>query len=83
MELGIVHRHDPKVLIAIHFKRLGLTTPYRHETHPDNSFFDDVKSFEDAVVRMRLKHKLEGIVATLGQDPEIDNLEWQRQCLDT
>lgn len=78
-----VCHHDPKGLIATHFKRLGLTTPYRHETCPDDSLFEDVKSFEDTIVQMHLKHILKDIVSTLGQEHEIDHLEWQRQCFET
>lgn len=73
---GIVRRHETKGLIAAHFKRLGMTTPYKHKTRLDDSFFEDVKIFEDVVVRMRLKHIPEGIVITLGHDPEINRLEW-------
>lgn len=47
---GTVRHHDPKGLIKAHFKRLGLTTPYIHETFPDDSLFEDVKSFEDTVI---------------------------------
>ena len=73
---SIVHRHDPKGLLGAHFKTLGLTTAYKHENHPDDSLFEDVKSFEDVVVRMCLKQIPEDIVATLGQDLEISRLEW-------
>ena len=69
-------RHDPKGLIATHFRRLGLTTTYRHETYPNDFLFQDVKGFEDTIIRMRLKHIPEDKIATLGQDPKIDRLEW-------
>ena len=77
-----IRHHDPKGLIATHFRRLGLTTTYRHETHPKDFLFEDVNGFEDVVVRMRLKHIPEDRIATLGQDPEIDRLEWRRQCFE-
>ena len=80
---GTIRRQDPKGLIAAHFRRLGLTTSYRHETHPDDSLFEDVKGFEDVIIRIQLKHILEDKIATLGQDPEIDQLEWRRQCFET
>lgn len=50
-----IWRHDPKGLIATNFKRLGLTTTYRHETCPEYFLFEDVKGFEDVIVRMHLK----------------------------
>ena len=31
---------------------------------------------------MCLKHIPEDKIATLGQDPDIDRLEWQRQCFE-
>ena len=74
--------HDPKGLIAAHLRRLGLTAPYRHETRLDDSLFEDVKRFEDAIIRIHLKHIPEDKIATLGQDPEIDRLEWRRQCFE-
>lgn len=77
---GTIRHHDPKGLIAAHFRRLGLTTPYRCETRPDDSLFEDIKGFEDVIIRMHLKHILEDKIATLGQDPEIDRLEWRRKC---
>lgn len=73
---GTIWRHDTKGLIVAHFRRLGLTTTYRHEIRPDYFLFEDVKGFEDAIVRMRLKHIPEDKIATLGQDPKIDRLEW-------
>ena len=59
-----------------HFRRLGLTTTYRHETCPEGFLFEDVKGFEDTIIRMRLKHIDEDKIATLGHDLEIDRLEW-------
>ena len=79
---GTIHRHDLKGLIAAHFRRLGLTTPYRHETRPDDSLFEDVKSLKDIIIQMSLKHIPEYIVPTLGQDPQINNLELQRKCFE-
>ena len=73
---SIVHHHDPKGLIGEHFRRLGLTIAYRHENHLDDSLFQDVKSFGDVIFSMRLRHIPEDMVATLGQDPKIDRLEW-------
>lgn len=61
------------------FRRLGLITLYRHETCPDDSLFEDVKWFEYAIVRMRMKQIPEDKITTLGQDPKIDRLEWRRQ----
>ena len=67
-----IQHHDPKGLIAAYFRRLGLTTTYRHETHPEDFLFEDVKGFVDAIFRMCLKHIPEDRITTLGQDPEID-----------
>ena len=39
--------------------------------------------FEDVIVKMHVKHIAEDKIATLGQDLEIDWLEWQRQCFET
>ena len=77
-----IRRHDPKGLIAAHFRKLGLTTTYKHETRLEDFLFEDVKGFEDAIVRIRLKHIPEDRIATLGQDPEVDQLEWRRQCFE-
>lgn len=73
-----IQRHHPKGLITTHFRRLGLTITYRHETRPEDFLFEDVKGFEEAIVRMCLKHIPEERITTLGQDPEVDRLEWQR-----
>lgn len=78
-----VRRHDPKGLIGAHFRRLGLTTAYKHENRPDDSLFEDVNNFEDVVVCMRLRRIPEDMVATMGQDTKIDRLEWRRQCFET
>ena len=78
-----IRHHDPKGLIAVHFQRLGLTTGYRHETHLDDSLFKDIKIFEDAIVRMLLRHIPEERIVILGQDLEVDLLEWWRQCFET
>ena len=78
-----VQHHYPKGLIVAHFWRLGLTTSYRHETLPDDSLFKDVKRFEGAIVRMWLRHIPEEQIVFLGQDPKVDQLEWQRQCFVT
>ena len=59
-----------------------MTTTYKHETHPEDFIFEDVKGFEDVVIRMHLKHIPANKIATLGQDPEIDQLEWRRQCFE-
>ena len=63
---SIIQHHDPKGLITTHFMRLGLTTPYKHETHPDDFLFEDVKGFEDAIVRMHLKHIPKDKITTMG-----------------
>ena len=78
-----IRHHDPKGIIIEHFQRLGLTTVYMHETIPYYSLFEDIKVFEDAIVRMRLRHIPKERIAILGQDPEVDLLEWQRQCFNT
>lgn len=36
--------------------------------------------FEDAIIRMRLRHAPEERIVVLGQDPDIDRLEWKKQC---
>ena len=58
-------------------------TSYRHETLPDDSLFEDIKGSEDAIVRMWLRHIPKERIAVLGQDPEIERLEWWRQCFAT
>ena len=73
---SIIRHHDPKGLIAAHFRRLGLTTAYKHETHPDDFLLEDVKGFEYDIIRMCLKHIPEDKIATLGQDLKIDRFEW-------
>ena len=60
-----------------HFRKLGLATLYRHEVHPDNTFFEDTKVFEGAITRMRLRHILKERIISLGQDPDLDHMEWQ------
>lgn len=67
-----IRHHHPKGLIAAHFKRLGLTTTYRHKTCPEGFLFEDIKGFEDVVIIMHLKHIPKDRIASLGQDPEID-----------
>lgn len=64
----------------MHFLKLGLATSYRHEVHPDDTFFEDVKVFKDAIIKMHLRHIPEERIIVLGQDPNIDRLEWQKQC---
>jgi hypothetical protein len=59
---GTIQWYDPKGLIAAHFRRLGLTTSYRHKTRPDDSPFQYVKGFEDIVIRMHLKYISEDII---------------------
>ena len=78
-----IWRHGPKVLIVAHFNRLGMTTTYRHETRPNDFLFEDVKRFEDVIIKIHLKHIPKDKIATLGQDPEIDRLEWRTQCFKT
>lgn len=77
---GTICRHNPKGLIVAHLRRLGLTTSYKHETSSDDSLFEDVKIFEGVVIWMCLKRILEDQITTLDQDPEVDQLEWRRQC---
>lgn len=61
-----IQRHDPKGLIAVHFRRLGLMTSYKHETLPNDSLFEEVKGFKDAIVGMRLRHILEERIVIIG-----------------
>ena len=61
-----IRRHDPKRLILSHFRKLGLTTLYRHEVHPDDTFFKDTKVFEDAITSMRLRHIRKERIVVLG-----------------
>jgi hypothetical protein len=62
----------------MNFRKLGLTTTYRHEFHPDDVLFEDVKVFKDIIIKMRLRHILEERIVVHGQDLEIDHLEWQK-----
>jgi hypothetical protein len=39
---GTIRWHEPKGLIGTHFRRLGLTTPYRHEARLNDFLFEDV-----------------------------------------
>ena len=73
-----IRHHDPKGLIKAHFRRLGLTTMYMHEMHLDDSLFKDIKASEYTIIKMRLRHIPEERMATLGHDPEVDQLEWRR-----
>ena len=61
--------HDPMGLITAHFKVLSLTITYKHETCPDDFPFEDVKGFEDVIVKMHLKKILEDKIGTLVEDP--------------
>jgi hypothetical protein len=67
-------------LIISHFWKLGLATSYKHEVYPYDSFFEDVKVFEDAINRMRLRNIPEERIVVLGQDPDIDRMEWRKKC---
>lgn len=69
---GTIWRHDPKGLIVTHYKRVGLTTSYIHETRLDDFLFEDIKGFEDAIIKMHLKQIPKDKIATLVQDPEIN-----------
>lgn len=77
-----IQRHDLKGLILSHFQKLGLMMLYRHEVHPDDSFFEDTRVFEDAITRMRLRHILEERIDVLKKDPDLDKMEWRRQCFE-
>ena len=77
-----IRHHDPKGLIVMHFWKLGLTTMYRHEVHPDDFLFEDVKMFEDAIIRMHLRHIPKERIVILGKDPKIDRLECRKQCFE-
>ena len=79
--LAPIRRHDPKGLILSHFQKLGLMTLYRHEVHPDDSF-EDTRVFEDPITRMRLRHIPKERIVVLGQDPDLDRMEWRRQCFE-
>lgn len=48
----LIRWHDPKGYIVAHFQRLGLTTSHRHELYLDDSFFEDVDSFENVLEHM-------------------------------
>lgn len=65
--------HDLKGLILFHFQKLGLTTLYQHEVHPDDTFF------EDAITRMRPRKILKERIAVLGKDLDLDQMEWCRK----
>ena len=72
--------HDPKGYIATHFQRLGLTTSYRHELYPNDILFEDANTFKKFLNRMRARNLPGDMIASLGQNPELERLEWQKQC---
>ena len=72
--------HDPKGYIVAHFQKLGLTTSYRHEPYPDDSFFEDFNSFENVLECIVTRNLPAYILAILGQDLELERLEWRKQC---
>lgn len=75
-------RHDLKGLIVMHFQNLGLAASYWHEVHPDDTFFEDTKVFEDSITRMRLSHILEERIDVLDQDPDLYHMGWRRRCFE-
>ena len=50
--------------------------------YPNDTFFEDTKVFEDAITRMQLRHIPEDRIIVLGQDPNIDHMEWQKECFE-
>lgn len=75
-----IKRHDLKGYIAAHFQRLELTTSYRHELYPDQYFFEGDDSFETIRERMMTHNLCTNMLASLGQDPELERLEWRKKC---
>ena len=53
----------------MHFRRLGLTTTYRHQTHPNDFLFEDIKVFKDTIIRKHLRHIPEEKNVTLAKTP--------------
>ena len=78
----LVRRHDSRGIIVSHFQRLVLTTKYHHEVYPDDSLFEGTKEFEKTLTCMKIWRILEERIAVLGQDPELEWLEWRRQCFE-
>lgn len=50
--------------------------------HPNDSLFEDTKVFSDAIMRMRLRHIPKERIIVLGKDPDLDQMEWHRQCFE-
>lgn len=77
-----IQQHDPKVLILSHFRKLGLATLYQHQVPLNDTFFEDTKLFENAIRSMRLRHILEERIVVLSEDPDLERMEWCRQCFE-
>lgn len=50
--------------------------------YPDDSFFEDTKVFEEDIMCMKLRHIPEERIVVLRKDPELERLEWHRQCFE-
>lgn len=57
-----------------------MRTQYCQEVYPDDSLFEDTKVFEEDIMCMKLQDIPEERIIVLGQDSELQRLEWRRKC---